>query len=119
MKRKIICGLKIYTCCIIYILITAFIYSFYLIKTNNDSNLIVELILGITSFLLLGLLYGNMIHKRGLIVGIIVGLIHILLINLIFFLSTGNFEFKIFPIIIYTISSALGGLLGITFKKII
>ncbi len=119
MKKKIISGIKIYTCCIIYILVVAFIYSFYLMKTENNSNRIVELVFGITTFLLLGLLYGNMIHKRGLIVGFIVGLIHILLISLIFFLSTGKFEMNILPTIIYIISSALGGVLGITFKKII
>ncbi|MBE6137184.1 MAG: TIGR04086 family membrane protein [Erysipelotrichaceae bacterium] len=118
-KRKIISGIKIYAVCIFYILLISFIYSFYLIKSNNDSNNIFLLILGITTFILLGLLYGNMIHKKGLIVGILVGLSHILLINLIFFLATQEFNISFILIMIYTISSALGSVLGMTFKKII
>lgn len=119
MKRKIISGLKIYAICLVYILITAFVYSFYLMKTNHNSNKIAELVLGITAFILLGVLYGNLFHKRGLIVGLAVGVLHILIISLVFFLSTGKFEFKPLPTIIYIISSALGGVLGITFKKVI
>lgn len=119
MKKKIISGIKIYICCIIYILVVAFIYSLYLMKTNHNSNKIVELIFGITTFLLLGILYGNMIHKRGLIVGLIASITHVLLIGLVFFLSTGSFEIKILPAVIYVVSSSLGGVLGITFKKII
>lgn len=88
-------------------------------KTNNNSNKIIELILGITTFILLGILYGNMIHKRGLIIGFVTGMIHLLILYLIFYLSTGSFQFKIFPFIIYLISSSLGGVLGMSFKKII
>lgn len=119
MKRKIISGIKIYLCCIIYILLMSFIYSFYLIKSGNDSNKVMELILGISAFILLGILYSNMIHKRGLIVGLIVGAIHILLIHFIFFLSAGSFELKVLPFIIYMISSGFGGVIGMSFKKII
>lgn len=119
MKRKILSGLILYACCISYILITVFVYSFYLIKTNSNSNTIIELILGITAFLLLGLLYSNMIHKKGFLVGALVGFLHLLLINLIYFLATGNLDIKILPFIIYIISSSIGGILGINFKKIL
>ena len=119
MKKRIISGIKIYLCCIAYILVTVFVYSFYLIKTHSNSNNIVELILGITAFILLGLLYANMIHKKGLIIGLLVGALHLLLINFIYFLSTGNFDIKPLPFIIYIISSGLGGILGISFKKIV
>lgn len=119
MKKRIISGIKIYICCIIYILITVFIYAFYLIKTNNNSNNIIELILGVSAFLLLGLLYSNMIHKKGLITGLLVGSIHLILINFIHFLATGNFNIKVLPFIIYIISSGIGGILGIFFKKIV
>lgn len=119
MKRKIISGIKIYGISILYILLITFIYSVFLIKSKNDSNVIFEIIIGATAFIVLGLLYGNMIHKKGLIVGLIVGILHILLINLIFFLASGEFELSPLLAIIYTISSGLGGVLGLTFKKII
>jgi len=119
MKRKIISGIKIYTICIIYLLLITFIYSGFLMKTNKDSNVIFEIIIGATAFIVLGLLYGNMIHKKGLIVGLLVGITHLLLINLIFFLANGEFNLSPLLAIIYTISSGLGGVLGLTFKKII
>lgn len=119
MKRKIISGIKIYCFCIIYILIVGLIYSFYLMKTNNNSNQIMELVMGITNYLLLGLLYANMIHKRGLIVGLLAGVFHLFLFQVIFYLIGNSFNLQLLPSIIYIISSCCGGLLGITFKKII
>ena len=119
MGRKISGGIKIYLCFIIYIAITSFIYAFYIIKTHSDNNKIIEIIIGSTSFLLLGFLYSNFIHKKGLLIGIITGFIHIFLINLIGFLALGEFSFKLLPYSIFIISCGIGGILGVNFKKII
>lgn len=118
MKKKIISTIKIYIITILYISIISFIYSFYIMKTNNNTNPIIEIIIGASSFLLLGLLYGNLIHKKGLIIGIIIGISHILIIHFIYFLAIGKHEFNILPCIIYTICSGVGGILGVNFKKI-
>ena len=119
MKRKILSTLKIYLITILYVVIISFIYSFYIMKTSNNSNVYIELLIGSSSFLLLGLLYGNAIHKKGIWVGLIVGLLHILLIHFVYFLISGSFNLKILPAIIYTICSGIGGILGVNFKKII
>ena len=63
--------------------------------------------------------YGNFIHKKGLIVGIISGSIHIFLIKLIYFMSVGEINMNWIVILIYILSSGIGGLIGIMFKKII
>lgn len=117
MKRKIICGIKIYLFVFAYLFITSFIYSFYLLKTNNDSNKIVEIIFGTTTFILLGLLYALTMKKRGLITGFLTGLIHTLLVNFIFILAIDNFNVNILISIIYIISSTLGGCIASLFFK--
>lgn len=119
MGRKISSGIKIYLSFILYIAVTSFIYAFYIIKTQSDSNKIVELLIGSSSFLLLGFLYSNYIHKKGLIIGLATGCIHILLINLIGLLALGEFSFKVLPYSIFIISCGIGGILGVNFKKII
>lgn len=117
MKRKIICGIRIYLFVFLYLFITSFVYSFYLLKTNNDSNKIIEIIFGSTTFILLGLLYALAVKKRGLIAGLLAGLIHMLLVNFIFILAIDNYNVNIITSIIYTISSALGGCIGSLFFK--
>lgn len=117
MKRKIICGLKIYLCVFAYLFITSFVYSFYLLKTNNDSNKIVEIIFGCASFILLGLLYATSFKRKGLIVGLISGLVHMVLVDFIFILAIDEYQVNIIVSIIYIISSALGGCVGSLFFK--
>lgn len=119
MKRKVIGTLKIYLITALYVGIVSFIYSFYIMKTQKDINPIIEVIIGASSFFIMGLLFSNFIHKKGLIVGIISAIINILLIHFIYFLSMGKFNISILPFIIYTISSGIGGILGVNFKKII
>lgn len=119
MKRKIICALKIYLITLIYTICVAFIYSFYIMKTMSNTSKIVELLIGSSSYLVLGMLAANAIHKKGLLVGLLVSFLTLLAIHLIYLLSLGSFNFKILPSIIYIISSGIGGILGVNFKKII
>ena len=116
MKRKILNGIKIYTFLISYILLCSFIYSFYLTK-NNESK-IIELIIGSTTFFLLGTLYSNTIQKKGILIGLLTGIIHYMLIRIIYYLTNNTFNINIITLIIFTISSTIGGILGIFFKKI-
>ena len=61
----------------------------------------------------------NAIHKKGLIVGLLTGIVTITFIHLVYLLSKGGYEFKLLPCLIYTISCGIGGILGVNFKKII
>ena len=118
MTSKIKSGIKIYLFLIIYVLLCCFTYSFYLTKTLSNSSKIIELLIGSTTFLLLGLVYSNSIHKKGLLIGLITGLLHYLLIRLIYFLICGQFSITLLPMLIFTLASSIGGILGILFKKI-
>lgn len=118
MKSKIKSGIKIYIALILFVLVVCFCYTFYLSKTQKENNLIIELLIGGVSFLILGLFYGNAVHKKGLFVGIGTAILHLGLIKLIIFLSTGTFHLDILQISIMILCSGIGGILGICFKKI-
>mgnify|MGYP005765547069 CR=1 len=118
MKSKLKSGLKIYLSLILFVLLVCFVYAFYLNKTNQEYHPVLKLFIGSISFLLLGLFYGNAVHKRGIFVGLFVAVVHLLLLKLIFFLSVGNYMFTPLSSAIYILCSGIGGILGISFKKI-
>ncbi len=101
-----------------YLTLSTLIYTFYINKTNNDFNLIIKLILMGFAYFLLGFLYANIIHKKGLFIGILVGTIHYFLIQIIFFLINNNFNFQLLPFTIYLLSTTIGALLGVNMKKL-
>lgn len=119
MKRKIFTTLKIYLITIAYTICIAFIYSFYISKSQANTSPIIELLIGGSSYFVLGMLMSNAIHKRGLIIGLFTGIITIIAIHLVYLLARGIYNFKILPCIIYIISCTIGGILGVNFKKII
>lgn len=119
MKKITIKGIKIYLVLFIYLFITLLIYSLLISKMNLALNKYVLItILGI-GFLLLGFLYGNMLHKKGIIIGIIIGIIHYFLLYLIFMISNFEISFNIINMLLYSVLSGIGGILGVNFKKII
>lgn len=118
MKSKIKSGLKIYLFAIIFLLVVCFCYSLYLSNTGNDLSLIAKIGIGGSTFLVLGLAYGNAIHKKGLLIGLLVALVHVLLFKAIIFLSVGSFDFNFLLLAIYTILGGIGGLMGVNIKKI-
>ena len=119
MKKITIKGIKIYLVLFIYLFITLLIYSLLISKMNLALNQYVLItILGI-GFLLFGFLYGNMLHKKGIIIGIIMGIIHYLLLYLIFMISNFEISFNIINMLLYSVLSGIGGILGVNFKKII
>jgi hypothetical protein len=103
----------------IYLLFAFGMYSLYIINTENNYSYFVGLVLFALFFILLGLLFGNHIHKKGLIFGILLSIIHLFLIKIIILLATGDFTFNIFSFLIYSICGGIGGFLGINFKKLI
>ena len=119
MKSKISFGIKTYLFLMIYVLLCCFIYAFFLHDNKITESIIIELLIGSSTFLLLGTLYSNHIHKKGLLIGCITGIIHYLFIKLIVFLSTSIFIFNIIFFLILTTSSSIGGILGILLKKIL
>jgi len=119
MKSKIIFGIKTYLFLMVYVLLCCFIYAFFLHNNKITESIIIELLIGSSTFLLLGTLYSNHIHKKGLLIGCITGIIHYLLIKLIVYLSTSTFNFNIIYFLILTTSSTIGGILGLLFKKIL
>lgn len=118
MKNKIKSGLKIYVVVVLYLVLSCFAYSFYLSKSSGDYQLIIELVIGSILFLIIGLTYGNAVHKHGLFMGIGVALVHLAVLKLAFYLSYGKFEWNLLQSSIYLVCSGIGGILGISFKKI-
>lgn len=107
-----------YVFLLLYVFLCCFIYSFYLMKTQSENHPIIELVIGGSVFFLLGLVYGNCFHKRGLWIGLSSAIIHFFLIKLIYFLSIGTFSMHWFVFFINVILAGIGGILGTFFKKI-
>lgn len=118
MRQKIKSSIKIYLLLLIYLTISAVIYTIYINKTNNDFNIIVKLLLGGLAYMMLGFTYANAVHKKGLIIGLLAGVFHFLLIQIIYFLISGIFNFQIIPFTISTLLAGIGGLLGVNLKKL-
>lgn len=118
MKKTLKAGIKIYLFLGILITISLFSYSMYIVKTMNNSNPIILLLIGALFFFFCGFTYGNHSHKKGLLIGFLVGIIHLLIIKLIAFLVTGSFSFNILQFLIYVITSGIGGIIGVNIKKI-
>ncbi len=118
MKLKLKYFSKIYLLLFIYLILSTLKYSFNINNTYNDFNLIIKLILTGSAYFMLGFLYTNIIHKKGLIIAILVGIIHYSLIQVISFLMNNDFNFQILPFFIYMISTIAGGLLGVNLKKL-
>lgn len=119
MKNTIKSFTKLYVLFFLYIFISFMIYSLLISKLNLNMNNYVLITLSSLGFLLLGILYGNMIHKKGIIVGLVVGLTHYLLFFLILHIFNNQVNFNSINMILYTILSSIGGILGVNFKKII
>ena len=119
MKKKVLQFSLIYLILLIYLIISLSIYAIYIMKTYNNQNIIINLIIGAFFYVLVGLLYSNHIHKRGLIVGILSSIIHLFILKFILLLTDSDVTFHLVEIIINIICGGIGGFLGIIFKKII
>ena len=87
-------------------------------KINNE-NIIINLIITSVFYLLIGLLYANHFHKKGLIIGILASTFHLFLIKMLFMIFSQNVTFEFALIFISIFCGGIGGFLGIIFKKFI
>lgn len=118
MKQKVKSGIKIYVFLILYLTVATTIYTIYINKTNHDFSTLGKLIIGGIAYLMLGFTYANAVHKKGLIIGLLAGIVHFFLIELIYFLCTGIFNFEILPFFISILLATIGGMLGVNIKKL-
>jgi putative membrane protein (TIGR04086 family) len=102
----------------IYILLYGLVYSLIISKTLTNLNTTVTLIVSSIGLGLLGFGYANHFRKRGLIIGIIVVIIHLLIIKLISFFSTNVFDINALKVCIQILMGGIGGILGGNIKKI-
>lgn len=88
------------------------------VKVSENSINIVTFIIGIISFMILGLLSGMVAKKNGLIEGMIAALIILLialLSNLIFQVPFVGKNF--IKMATYVVSSSIGGIIGVNLKR--
>lgn len=98
--------------------IYALLIYFGKVKSSETSINIVTFIIGIISFMILGLLSGMVAKKNGLIEGMLAALIILLialLTNLIFKVPFVGKNF--IKMATYVISSSVGGIIGVNLKK--
>lgn len=118
MKKNVKSGIKIYIVLLLYLTVATTVYTLYINKTNQDFNLIVKLVLGGVLYMMLGFAYANAVQKKGLIVGLFMGILHFFIIALIYFLCTGIFNFQFLPFLISILLAGIGGMLGVNLKKL-
>lgn len=121
MKNFIKNKLIVYGLFIVILSIICLVYSILLYFKKFDfiinNNHLITLLIGIISFIFLGLLSGIAASKNGLLEGFISGLIIILLTLIINIFLKNPFELKtLLKIFIYLISSSLGGIIGVNIR---
>ena len=104
---------------ILAILFSAF--SIVVLYSNISPTLITQIstVLGAISLFLSAFITARVINKKGILIGLIFGLVTSILIFIITFISTGVlFSIgNLTKILIITISSVLGGILGVNSKN--
>lgn len=118
MKQALKSGIKIYLFILIYVLLSSLIYAFILNSSKGDFNALGKLIVGGLGFFFLGFAFANAFHKKGLLIGLIVGLIHFFIVKLSIFLAIQEFDFSVLIFFIQLLMSGIGGLLGVNLKKL-
>lgn len=121
MKSKSFNVFKIYLFSIILTLvITLFLTIFFYFSKSKVNPKYVTLFLGIFLFGILGFLFGNSNQKKGLLSGMLIGVISIILIIIISILLNYKLVSTTFlKYGIYILSSSTFGIFGVNFKKII
>lgn len=122
MKSKILSKLFSYLVFFIIIVISASIYSLLIYYNKLDSSAkafnTYTFIIGIFSFLILGVIVGYRAMKNGLLEGLIAALIIILITLIINFFIHVPFITKSFiKIATYLTSSSLGGIIGVNLNQ--
>ena len=110
--------LKTYLIFLIYIVLYSLFYSLYIHKTLSNINLLIPLIFGSIGYLLLSFIWCNHIHKKGLLFGLLISILHIILLTLINFLITNQFDANFIQLGIFALMGGIGGIIGTNIKKI-
>ena len=102
-------------------LATLLIYNLALTFTNLSGNSIAVASSAITtaSSALGGFYASKKIKEKGLIYGLLVGLMYIVCLTLIVFLAKDSFEFEmdiLYKILLVSLAGGIGGVLGVNFK---
>lgn len=119
MKKSFVQIVLIYVILILFLFLSFGSYAIYIFNSEKNYSYLMGLIIAALFFILLGFLFGNHIHKKGLIFGCLLAVIHLFLIKLIVLLATNDYTFNPLSFSIYTICGGIGGFLGINFKKFI
>ena len=122
MKSNILSKLFSYLVFFIIIVISASIYSLLIYYNKLDSSAkafnTYTFIIGIFSFLILGVIVGYRAMKNGLLEGLIAALIIILITLIInFFLHVPFITKSFIKIATYLTSSSLGGIIGVNLNQ--
>ncbi len=110
--------LKLILTIFIYIFLYGIIYSLIISKTNNDINITTTLVISSIGMAIIGFAYANHFRKRGLIIGLTTVLLHIIVIRLLYYFSTNNFEINFLKEGIHLIVGGIGGIMGSNVKKV-
>ena len=102
-------------------LLTLLIYNLVLTFTSLSGNTIAMASSAITtiSSAFGGFYASKHIKEKGLIYGLLVGLMYIICLTLIVFLAKDSFTFKmdmVYNIVLVSLSGGIGGVLGVNFK---
>ena len=95
-------------------LATLLIYNLALTFTNLSGNSI-----AVASSAFGGFYASKKIKEKGLIYGLLVGLMYIVCLTLIVFLAKDSFEFEmdiLYKILLVSLAGGIGGVLGVNFK---
>lgn len=102
-------------------LATLLIYNLALTFTSlsGDSIAMASSVITTASSAFGGFYASKRIKEKGLIYGLIVGLMYIVCLTLIVFLARDNFSFEIdilYKVLLVSIAGGIGGVLGVNFK---
>lgn len=122
MKENILKKLFIYSIFILIMFAITLIYSILLfkniVKSDDNTILIVTYIIGGVAFFLLGLIKGIIINKNGLLEGLLSGTFIVFMVLLFNFILKRDFNsLNIIKIIVYITLSTIGGILGVNIRK--
>ena len=104
---------------IISIFISIYAFLIYTNKISSDKKTFntYSFIIGILSFLILGIISGNIAQKNGLLEGLLAALIIIFISLIINFFTKVPFITKSFiKTTTYLVSASLGGIIGVNFR---
>lgn len=118
MKKVIKTGIKIYLFLVMIISIFVISYAFYLNKTNSDYNIIFKVALTFGIFFTIGFSYTNAIRKKLLLLCSFIAIVHYLLYKITILLAINSFNFEWIMFLIAVNSAIIGGMVGISQKKI-